>query len=136
MMFFQANAQDTGFGLGIIAGQPTGLSAKLWTTEYTALDAALAWSFSGSGFIRLHSDLLIHRYLIDVDQGELPVYFGLGVRLGLASELELGIRFPLGIAYQFESAPVEVFLEIVPVFNLIPETRLDMDSGIGVRYYF
>ena len=26
------NAQDTGFGLGIIVGEPTGLSAKLWTT--------------------------------------------------------------------------------------------------------
>jgi len=132
----KAFSQDNGFGLGIIAGEPTGLSAKLWTTEQTALDAALAWSFVGHGFLRLHSDLLIHRHLIDVDMGQLPVYFGLGAKLGFASNLEFGIRFPLGIAYHFESAPFEAFLELVPVFSLIPETAIDMDAGIGIRYYF
>lgn len=133
---FQVFAQDSGFGLGIIAGEPTGLSAKVWTTDHTALDAALAWSFVGHGFLRLHSDLLIHRHLIDVDKGRLPVYFGLGAKLGFASNLEFGIRFPLGMAYHFESAPFEVFLEVVPVFSLIPETAVHLDGGIGVRYYF
>ncbi|MEN8202888.1 MAG: hypothetical protein ABFS28_09855 [Bacteroidota bacterium] len=135
-MSFQAFAQDSGFGLGIIIGEPTGLSAKVWTTEQAALDAAMAWSFVGNGFLRFHSDLLLHRYLIDVDQGKLPVYFGLGAKLVFASDLELGIRIPLGIAYQFESAPFEAFLEVVPVFNLIPQTAVDMDGGIGIRYYF
>lgn len=132
----QTFSQDSGFGLGIIIGAPTGLSAKLWTTEYSALDAALAWSFAGSGFLSLHSDLLFHRYLIDVDQGRLPVYFGGGAKLVFASNLEFGLRIPLGMAYQFESAPVEAFFELVPVFKLIPETAIDMDAGIGVRYYF
>jgi hypothetical protein len=132
----QSIGQDHGFGLGIIVGEPTGLSAKVWTTEYTALDAAMAWSFVGNGFLRLHSDLLFHRYLIEVDQGQLPVYFGLGAKLGFASNLELGIRIPLGIAYQFESAPFEAFLEVVPVFNLLPQTSIGMDGGIGIRYYF
>lgn len=134
--FFHAHTQDTGFGLGIIVGAPTGLSAKLWTTEYSAIDAALAWSFAGSGFLSLHSDLLFHKYLIDVDQGSLPVYFGGGAKLVFASNLEFGIRIPLGMAYQFESVPVEAFFELVPVFKLIPETAIDMDAGIGVRYYF
>lgn len=133
---FQAFAQDNGFGLGIIVGEPTGLSAKVWTTEHTALDAAMAWSFAGNGFLRLHSDLLIHRYLISVEKGRLPVYFGLGAKLGFSSNLEFGVRFPLGIAYQFESAPFEAFLEVVPVFSLIPETAVHMDGGLGFRYYF
>lgn len=133
---FQAYAQNEGFGLGIIIGEPTGISAKIWTTEYTALDAAMAWSFAEKGFLRLHSDLLFHRYLIDVEKGELPFYFGAGAKLVFASELELGIRIPLGIAYQFDSHPFEAFIEIVPVFNLIPKTQVDMDAGIGFRYYF
>jgi hypothetical protein len=133
---FQALAQDNGFGLGIIVGEPTGLSAKVWTTEHTALDAAMAWSFVGNGFLRLHSDLLFHRHLIEVKQGQLPVYFGAGAKLGFSSNLELGIRIPLGIAYHFESAPFEAFLELVPVFNLLPKTSIGMDGGIGVRYYF
>jgi hypothetical protein len=130
------SAQNKGLGLGIIVGEPTGLSAKIWTTEHSALDAAMAWSFVGNGFLRLHSDLLIHRHLIEVDKGSLPVYFGLGAKLGFASDLELGIRFPLGLAYHFESTPFEAFLEVVPIFRLIPQTAIAMDGGIGIRYYF
>ena len=66
----QLNAQDSGFGLGIIVGEPTGISAKLWTTENTALDAALAWSFAGDGFLRLHSDLLWHKHYFEVEKGQ------------------------------------------------------------------
>ena len=31
-------AQNSGLGLGVIFGEPTGLSAKIWTSERTALD--------------------------------------------------------------------------------------------------
>jgi hypothetical protein len=31
------SAQDHGFGMGIILGEPTGLSAKLWTSSNNAL---------------------------------------------------------------------------------------------------
>ena len=55
---------------------------------------------------------------------------------GQFHHLELGIRIPVGLSYQFESGPFEAFLELVPVFNLLPQTRLDFDGGIGVRYYF
>jgi hypothetical protein len=40
-----AQAQDSGFGLGIIIGEPTGISAKQWTGSRTAIDGAVAWSF-------------------------------------------------------------------------------------------
>lgn len=133
---FQLKAQDSGLGLGIILGEPTGLSAKLWTTENTAIDAALAWSFVGNGFLRLHSDLLWHKPSFEVDKGQLLFYFGVGAKLVFASDLELGIRIPVGLSYQFESVPFEAFLELVPVFNLFPQTRLDFDGGIGFRYYF
>jgi hypothetical protein len=38
-------AQDHGFGLGLIFGEPTGLSAKLWTSKDNALD--FGWPGSG-----------------------------------------------------------------------------------------
>lgn len=134
--FIQLQGQESGFGLGIIVGEPTGFSAKLWTTEHTALDAALAWSFAGNGFLRLHSDLLWHKHYFEVAKGELPFYFGLGAKLVFASDLELGIRIPVGLSYQFESGPFELFFELVPVFNLLPKTQLDLDGGLGLRYYF
>ncbi len=37
-----------------------------------------------------------------------------------------GIRFPLGITYLFEDAPLDLFFELVPVLDLSPDVDLDM----------
>ena len=50
--------------------------------------------------------------------------------------MDLGVRFPVGIAYLFDGAPVDVFLEVVPTLNLIPDTDVDLDAAIGARYWF
>jgi len=34
------------FGLGIILGEPTGITFKYWASDKAAFDGALAWSFS------------------------------------------------------------------------------------------
>ena len=34
-------AQDSGFGAGVIFGEPTGLSLKSWMSSKTAVDAAV-----------------------------------------------------------------------------------------------
>jgi len=134
---FGVFAQDSGLGLGLIFGEPTGLSAKMWTSERTALDAAVAWSFSGLGFFHIQSDFLIHNYeLLPVSKGKLPVYYGLGAFIAFSSELGLGIRVPFGLAYQFEGAPVDLFGELVPGLSLLPDLGLYFGGGIGVRYFF
>jgi hypothetical protein len=131
------SAQDKGLGLGLIFGEPTGLSAKLWTSERTAIDAAVAWSFVGSGWLHLQADFLMHNYdIIDVSQGALPLYYGAGAFLGFSTDLGLGARIPLGMAYQFEGAPVDIFAEIAPGISLLPEIKFYIGGGIGVRYFF
>ena len=129
-------SQGEGIGLGVIIGEPTGLSAKMWTGDHTAVDAALAWSLVGNGYIHLHADMLMHSFAIEVDQGQLPVYFGIGAKLDLASNLGLGVRIPFGMAYLFESASIDVFVELVPILNLIPATTFSFEGGIGIRYFF
>jgi len=128
-------SQESGLGLGIIIGEPTGISAKLWTSDKTAIDAAVAWSFAGTGYMRVHADHLWHNFSIEVAQGKLPFYYGAGARLLLSSELGLGIRIPLGIAYLFDSATLELFAELVPVLDILPGTGFGIDAAIGVRYY-
>jgi hypothetical protein len=129
-------AQDKGIGLGMIIGEPTGFSAKMWTGEKTALDAGIAWSFTCTGYLRVHSDLLWHNFTIEVDQGKLPVYYGVGAKLLLASNLGFGIRVPAGLAYLFDSAPVDIFAELVPGINFLPRAGFSIDAAIGARYYF
>ncbi|HPE56138.1 MAG TPA: hypothetical protein P5514_11060 [Bacteroidales bacterium] len=130
-------AQTKPFGLGIVVGEPTGISGKYWTGQTTALDGAVAWSFNHEGSFYIHADFLKHHFdIIDVSEGKMPLYYGIGGKMVLADKGILGAHVPLGIAYMFETAPLDIFLEIRPGLNLLPATEFDMSGGIGVRFYF
>ncbi|MCK5051408.1 MAG: hypothetical protein KAS53_06710 [Candidatus Cloacimonetes bacterium] len=130
-------AQNSGLGAGIIVGEPTGISLKYWTGNLTAFDGAIAWSFGKEDALHLHADMLMHNPdLIAVTQGSLPVYYGLGVRIKLEDKSKLGVRIPVGMAYQFVEAPFDIFLEIVPLLDLVPATDFGLNAAIGVRYFF
>jgi hypothetical protein len=130
-------AQDQDFGLGIIIGEPTGISFKKWTGSTTAIDGAVAWSFSGQDALHLHVDYLIHNFdMITVERGRLPVYFGLGARLKLEDRTIFSVRIPVGVCYLFDKAPLDVFFELVPMFDLVPDTDFKLSGSIGIRYYF
>ncbi len=125
------------FGAGIIIGEPTGISLKYWQSPGQALAAAAAWSFQGKAAVHFHADYLFHRDVTrDVRQGRLASYFGMGLRTKFREGMLLGIRIPLGINYQFPTAPLEFFIEFVPIMELIPATELNINGGFGLRYYF
>ena len=132
-----AQGKTNDLGAGIILGEPTGITAKWWNSNDRAIDLAVAWSTGRNDRFNLHGDYLIHRYdLISVDAGKLPIYYGIGARMGFGDEVDLGVRIPVGIAYEFPNDPFELFFEIVPVLNLYPGTDFDANGGFGVRYYF
>ncbi len=132
-----AYAQSGGFGLGIIVGEPTGLSGKYYLSESHAIDGAVAWSFKKDAALHIHADYLYHdNTFFNVKQGRLPVYVGIGGRIKLQDKSRIGVRIPVGMAYEFAKAPVDVFVEIVPLLDLIPDTQFDFNGAIGVRYYF
>jgi hypothetical protein len=138
-----AAASPSGIGLGIIIGEPTGLSAKAWLSDNTAVDAGAAWSvWSGYQSLHVHADFLLHSFnLLEIEPGDLPLYYGAGGRIRLAGHdenqhMRIGVRVPVGISYLFDSIPVDLFLEVVPVVDLVPSTHLDWNSGFGIRYYF
>ena len=133
----QIYSQDRGTGLGIIIGEPTGFSFKHWTSSTTAFDAAIAWSFINEGAFHIHVDYLLHSFrLIDVPEGKLPFYYGIGGRLKTSDKTRLGVRVPLGLAYIFQTAPVDIFLEVVPILDFIPKTDFRINAALGARYYF
>jgi hypothetical protein len=131
------NAQGRGAGLGIIVGEPTGFSFKYWTSGTTAFDAALAWSFVDEEAFHIHVDYLLHSFtLITVPEGKLPFYYGIGGRLKTADKAKLGVRVPVGLAYIFQSAPIDIFLEVVPILNFVPKTDFNINAALGARYFF
>jgi hypothetical protein len=137
MVLAGSAASQGNFGLGIIVGEPTGVSAKLWITERTAVDMAAAWSFSDEEAFHLHADYLFHNFdLITVEQGRLPVHFGIGGRLKFEDESRLGVRIPIGLTYIFDGAPVDIFFEVVPILDLAPDTDFSANGAIGARFFF
>ena len=143
LAFGVTSAQTKGVGIGIILGEPTGLSMKFWTTSNTAFDIAAAWSFINGSAVHIHADYLYHNFnLVKLDYDKLPFYIGVGGRIKLAEhnddnqDFRLGIRIPVGLEYIPENIPFDFFMEIAPILDLVPETDFTFNGGIGFRYYF
>lgn len=131
------SAQKKDFGVGVILGEPAGVSIKKWFGEKIAIDGALAWSFANNGAFHLHADYLVHDFsLIKVKKGRLPVYFGIGARIKNDKDFIVSARLPVGISYIFEKAPIDIFFEFALLLDIIPGSEFSFNSGIGFRYYF
>ncbi|MGC8764773.1 MAG: hypothetical protein ACP5QT_02675 [Brevinematia bacterium] len=132
-----AYSKESNFGIGLIAGEPTGISMKYWIDKNSGIDIALAWSFEREASFRVHIDYLWH--FREVFKGEFKdfyPYVGGGALVNISERFRAGIRVPVGAGYLFRSINLEVFLEVVPVVNVFPATTLAGNAGIGVRYYF
>ena len=132
-----AFCSNSRFGIGIIIGSPTGISAKYYINDKHAVDLGIGWSLSKNE-VRLHSDYLFHDYKLINDAINFPIIFnfGGGVKLLFSDSVEIGFRIPLGLLYNFQKTPIDIFFEVVPVLELIPDTELGFDAALGARFYF
>lgn len=134
--------QHDDVGLGVLLGDPSGISYKNYFNSQNAIDAALGWSLRDQGGIYVHADYLWHNYELfqnmegSVDQGLVGFYYGIGARVFLSDDAGMGVRVPVGVNYMFANDPFEIFLEVVPTLELVPSTSGDFGGGIGIRYYF
>jgi hypothetical protein len=137
------------FGIGVIAGNPDAITGKYMMKNGNAIDAGLGWKTKGDNKYTIYGDYLFYKYdFIKVQNGKLPLYFGGGVRYitysgeetekkgGKKKDDEFGIRIPVGIEYLFRKPSLGIFLELVPVLNLTPDTNFEFGSGIGIRFFF
>lgn len=139
------SASGEGFGVGVIAGDPTGVSVKKWLHDGNAIDAAAAWSFDDHGAFQLHADYLWHHDIPSFSErvyGWMPFYYGVGGRVGFYEgnrrhdgETRAGVRIPIGVTYLFENAPLDAFVEVVPILDVAPRTALKLDAAAGIRFY-
>ncbi|MFO7846379.1 MAG: hypothetical protein R6V27_07450 [Balneolaceae bacterium] len=130
----EAQSRYSNTEIGVILGEPTGLSLKSWQSDNTAFDAGFAWSFGGDGSLHIHGDHLWHNWL-EADTGSLALYYGLGARLKIADDPRLGARIPVGLQFNIPDTRLATFFEVAPLFDLIPETTFDVNGGLGLRIY-
>lgn len=130
------------FGLGIIAGEPTGLTAKGYLTPKVAVSGIASWSLIDESFT-LISDVSYQFFdLANSSTVSVPFYVGAGAMLGFDQggkndgKTLFGVRAPVGVSVQWNDYPFEVFLEVAPGLEMVPESKFDMTGGLGARFYF
>jgi hypothetical protein len=152
---FEANKT---FGLGLMLGSPSGLSGKYFVGRSTALDFGLGviGCCRGRDGLHVHADFLWHpKTLVRTEPFYLPFYIGVGGRFfdydwehgdhehgGTA----IGVRGPIGIAFDFNNVPLDIFIELVPVLDFVSHddndgfhdnhVYFDVDGAVGIRYWF
>ena len=142
-----AHADEKGtLGVGIILGEPTGISGKLYLKDDQALQAALGFAFYGGG-IHVHVDYVFHPLILqDKPSFVLPFYVGPGVRVidyrngRDHAYLAVGLRAVAGLLFDFKEVPLDAFIEVGGVleygFGDGHGGDIALNIGAGARYYF
>jgi hypothetical protein len=153
------------YGVGAVLGDPTGLSGKIWVGPVNAIDLGLGFTgYGGARFGRgcfrerdgrvvcdgrwgrsslsLHADYLWQSKIVE-GVAQLDWHVGAGARAYFLGDWcggdcwDVGVRGPIGLDLTFNRPSfLEVFLEVAPVFYVVPATFLAFEGGLGVRGYF
>lgn len=135
-----SNKSYTGWGIGIMAGDPTGLSVKYNNFPVMGFSWALDNHFQFQCDYWAYNDTF--------KKSAFLYYIGVGGKIGMfykddkpktsdneEKDMNIGIRIPLGLQYFFNEN-IEAFGEIAPGLNIYPATDFGIDFAIGVRYNF
>ena len=129
------------FGLGIILGDPTGFTGKVFLARQHGIQAHVGWGFGKENRFTFVLDYVFHfRDAIPpiAKAGWLSPTVGIGGVVGVTDKERgfFGVRVPVGLSFELRPAPVEIFLELAIGIGVLPSTRAIIDGGIGARYYF
>jgi hypothetical protein len=132
-------AQDSGFGLGIIVGDPNGLSLKAYIGPTVAIDGAVGLGLITGNHLAAHLDFLWEWRVTSWERANLAFYIGVGPKLGIFSDpdvLRVGARVPLGLTFQFTRVPLDLFFEAAPGLWFVDDVDFDLDAAVGLRFWF
>jgi len=121
-------------GVGIVV--PAGITLKYWTNPTNSLDLKVGWG-SNDDRSRFCFDYLWHNFNFLKESENLALYYGIGGKFQFSKDKDrVGLRIVGGINYLFEKFPFDFFMELSPTLLLSPETTLEADAAVGIRYFF
>ncbi len=131
--FAQAPAGEVGVGGQI--GDPSGITLKVYQRSGFAYDFLAAWDLDRFFFLNAHA-----LYERPIPESPLRYYLGPGAVLGFQEAPDNGNEIVIGVSGQFGLdffvEQFEVFLQLTPRLNVIPDTHGQIGGGVGLRYYF
>lgn len=135
-------------GLGVVAGEPAGVTVKYWFKEREAAQALAGYSFDryaiisadylyhflapGSGLVSYIGIGATFYFSTSGDRATKNVYSFYESREGTSG---LGLRVPVGGEWFF-SRPFSALIEFAAGIGAIPSAWGIVDGGIGLRAYF
>lgn len=134
-------------GVGVMLGNPTGLTFKNWISRKGALAGGLAWDTgSEKSKFYIHMDYLNHQPIQSLSNRAThsSFYYGIGGRVKEVEEVQgtqknqVGIRVPLGLSF-YPGHTNEIFVEGAPVFELSKTAnskKLGVEAVLGFRHFF
>lgn len=134
VLLFSTSAFSAGLGFqvggaGVIVGKTNRLDDRTWK-------GSVGWSIN-----RHRTDLTLTADYIFQDQnfsrldGEKIVgYAGLGGLI--ATGIDFGARFPVGVAWLAKKHPIEVFAELSPTVFVVPSSSVGIGLNIGALWFF
>lgn len=133
-------AEANDFGIGLVLGEPTGLSMQYLMNDRNALNFALGLEIIDDGpndRLYFHLDYAFFlANLVSAAPFDLPFYIGIGGFFVDTGDPTIGARMPFGVEMQFKGAPVNIFAELGLRLAVIDDVDLDIVGAIGVRVYF
>lgn len=142
------------FGLGLELGAPTGLTGKYFVASDRAIDFGLGtiYNYRDRYGLHIYADYLFHPVSLTSNPTfELPFYIGIGGRFwdfedrgrngAYDNASAFGVRVPLGLAFDFNNVPLDIFVQLVPTLDFYSNydahsVYLDIDGSIGIRFWF
>lgn len=140
----EAVQNERKLGVGIIVGEPTGLSLQAPTAKGLAINGILAYSIHH--WVQMSADVVYATpkgfdEIFRTNSG-IDTYIGGGIIFGIDhhekhrddTELVLGVRMPVGLEYRLPGKAIQFFGEIAPGLQLVNETDFILQIGIGARF--
>lgn len=139
-------AAHAGVGIGLFVGEPLGLTIKVDLKKKTALEILAGvddWDDDRGRDGYAHLTFLASPFVAKGESVVIPFRLGIGAAVyddGGNDDINVAVRAPFQVAFQFRSTPVEIYLELSLAFVFIDDDgnddHLDVGGGLGFRIYF
>jgi len=126
--------------VGLVLGDPSGISLKFWGTGGNSAFQLHAGGggFIAPGWLAISGSLLYHISLSR--QTPIQGYLGPGVYVGVSSRTNgvgvIGLQMPFGLELIFSEVPLDLFMEIPPIFYMTTEGNMGFGLGMGLGLRF
>ena len=130
----QAQRVSGNMGLGGQIGSPSGVTLKVYNAGGPSYDFLAAWDLDEFFFLNAHAQF--SQPINANNVSGLEWFFGPGAFIGVRNdEAALGISARFGINWMANEY-IELFGQITPRLDLVPDTEGGFGGGLGLRYYF